>query len=413
MQDPDILLLLYRYAPLSIFKHSTAARSFADLARKYNTAARMHCELFGAVPTLPLTLATPFSVGLRNTLFHKQCTLSVKFLPGALPPDATLDDAESGLNRMYSGRLPHIKHLDVSALPLGAVELLFCAAWRDIFRGVESLELGDGILQSHTVAQTLAREIPNAQMRLRQWDLSWTSPSNYGREIPDSFLFEGRDHQWAGLERLALRHVKLTPTSLVRITRHLLQRGAAETLQTLDLTGSRLSGHQFPALQAGLKQCSALRRLKLGRNAWFGYLGAHGLASVLPALSPCLQELDLSGSDLQDDGLVVLCGGVGQGLQELKVLRLGSNGITDKALAHLLALVQRVPRLQELGLEDNKIVLRAPVAGAFARFLAQQEELRAVDLRAQGGAVLSAGRLALRKAEKRLVGDGRRLVVSM
>ena len=219
--------------------------------------------------------------------------------------------------------------------------------------------------------------------------------------------------QWAELEYLALRHAELSEASLHRITEHVIKRGAAASLRTLDLTGARVHGREFSKLEAGLHQCTALCKLALGGNPCFGLIGAQSLASALPVLSSCLQELDLAGSELRDDGLRALGAGVGAGLRQLRVLRLGSNKISDAGLREWSALPPCVPRLAELGLEHNLIALRQEAAAAFCGFLSQQTRVRAVDLRWQGVAVLSAGRLRVRKHTQKLAREGRRVVVEM
>lgn len=422
LQDPDILLLVYRFVPTLILRHASASRSFRDLAREYNALAKIHFALSGARPMLHLTLTAPFSTTLYTGLFGKLVALSVQFLPGSLPRD----DATLGLGRMLSACMPPIQHLDVSALEAATVLDLFSRRCIGLLREVKSIKLGDDILRSQAAAARLALDIPKAQMRMREWDLSWTSRSNYGQPVPAEFLFQGEDKtlqtdvnvnappktpQWAKLECLALRHAELWLVHLQRITEHVIQGGAAASLRTLDLTGARVDGRIFSHLEAGLKQCTALRKLALGGNPCLGLLGAQSLASALPALSSCLQVLDLADSDLRDDGLRALGAGLAAGLEQLQVLRLGSNKISDAGLREWSAVPPRVPRLTELALERNAIALRKEAAEALCGFLSQQTRVRAVDLRGQGVTVLSAGRLQVRKHAQALAREARQVVV--
>jgi hypothetical protein len=421
LENPDILLLVYRFVPTLILRHASASRSFRDLAREYNALAKIHFALSGARPMLHLKLTAPFSTTLYTGLFGKLAALSVQFLPGSLPRD----DATLGLGRMFSACMPPIQHLDVSALETATVLDLFSRRCIGLLREVKSIKLGDALLRSDAAAARLELDITKAQIRLREWDLSWTSRSNYGQPLPPEFLFQSEDKtlqtevnvnappktpQWAELECLALRHAELWAQHLHRITEHVIQRGAAASLRTLDLTGARVDGRIFFHLETGLKQCTALRKLALGGNPCLGLLGAQSLASALPALSSCLQELDLADSDLRDDGLRALGAGLAAGLEQLQVLRLGSNKISDAGLREWFAVPPRVPRLTELALESNAIALRKEAAEALCSFLSQQTRVRAVDLRGQGVTVLSAGRLKVRKHAQALAREARRVV---
>ena len=120
------------------------------------------------------------------------------------------------------------------------------------------------------------------------------------------------------------------------------------SLQTLNLSDNCIV--DVKALADGLKNCTSLQRLDLSDNS----IGNDGVKALVDQLKHCtsLQTLDLSRSRMGDDGIKALAEGL-KHCTSLQTLDLSDNCIVDvKALADGL---KNCTSLQTLNLSDNSI----------------------------------------------------------
>ncbi|RHY33397.1 hypothetical protein DYB32_001645 [Aphanomyces invadans] len=145
-------------------------------------------------------------------------------------------------------------------------------------------------------------------------------------------------------------------------------------LTSLDLSDCSFDDEGAVALATAISKQTQLKVLKL-RDASLGSKGAKLIVAALASAQIQLDSLDLSGNELEDQGLINMIGGGNSGRLldsqvGLKVLRLDENEVTSKGLAVLAdALHGPLPwaaALEELSLYGNEITASGAVAAAKA-----------------------------------------------
>jgi Ran GTPase-activating protein (RanGAP) involved in mRNA processing and transport len=122
-------------------------------------------------------------------------------------------------------------------------------------------------------------------------------------------------------------------------------------LQELRLSNNRLAPGGIGALAKALPMYQELRVLDISHNGIDAQSVAEGLAVILPECRR-LQVLDISNNPLKRAGVLSLAGAV-QRCVKLTMLKLGdAHGGSDGMLA-LVDMLTTVPRLRELGLQNN------------------------------------------------------------
>ncbi|KAM9834945.1 NACHT, LRR and PYD domains-containing protein 3-like isoform 2-T3 [Syngnathus typhle] len=154
------------------------------------------------------------------------------------------------------------------------------------------------------------------------------------------------------LEVLRLQRCQLSKKSCEALASVL---SSSRTLRELDLSWNDLHDHGLEALAAGLAkpQCT-LQVLKLW-NCKLSKKSCEALASVLSSPGS-LRHLDLNGNDLHDDGLEALAAGLAKPQCTLRVLKLQNCGIGRRGCVSLAkALWSNPSHLQQLNLLGNHI----------------------------------------------------------
>ncbi|XP_057709859.1 NACHT, LRR and PYD domains-containing protein 12-like [Corythoichthys intestinalis] len=127
-------------------------------------------------------------------------------------------------------------------------------------------------------------------------------------------------------------------------------------LQELDLNGNKLSDEGVEILSKGLSSPNCILKVLHLRKCLVTKRGCVSLAEALKLNTSHLQELDLSLNDLSDEGVEILSKGLSSPHCILKVLRLSRCGIADKGCISLAKALKLNPsHLQELFLINNRI----------------------------------------------------------
>ncbi|XP_039539911.1 NACHT, LRR and PYD domains-containing protein 12 isoform X1 [Pimephales promelas] len=126
-------------------------------------------------------------------------------------------------------------------------------------------------------------------------------------------------------------------------------------LRELDLSHNYSIEAGVKVLSAGLKSPHChVETLRLAQ-CHFGQDSCMELVSAIQAISHCLQELDLSGSDLRDSGLHHLLDGMENTDRKLQVLRLSWCNLTEKSCECLSSILSSDTPLRELDLSNNDL----------------------------------------------------------
>lgn len=123
--------------------------------------------------------------------------------------------------------------------------------------------------------------------------------------------------------------------------------------QTLDLSGESLEEKQFIMLAQSLKNNTHIKVLRLH---WNNSLSDFALLSLSEMLkhNKTLEEIDLSGNEIDTSKLSILLDGWKQNLESpLKVFHLKHNRLTEKSVDLLRVAIQQRPQLSMISLEGN------------------------------------------------------------
>ncbi|XP_062395995.1 NACHT, LRR and PYD domains-containing protein 12-like [Sardina pilchardus] len=149
-----------------------------------------------------------------------------------------------------------------------------------------------------------------------------------------------------------LNHCKLSQTSC-QVMAPVLQRTPSH-LRQLDMSGNDLQDEGVKLLCVGLRepQCK-LETLRLN-HCKLTKTSCKVMASVLQRTPSCLRELDMSGNDLQDEGVELLCVGLRDPQCKLETLRLSGCMITHEGCSLLSSALKSNPSyLKQLDLSYN------------------------------------------------------------
>ena len=163
----------------------------------------------------------------------------------------------------------------------------------------------------------------------------------------------------APLRQLTLEGLKLSqPSTASSLGRVLLAPQLSAGLHELHLCGCGLTEKSMPVLcTEALALCSSLRVLRLHDMPFLGDAAATAMAEALISnvhLATALQDLALSGSDMQDDGLVNLATAL-PSLFNLTSLDLSHNEISQHAATALAAVLPHCTALRRLNLMECTI----------------------------------------------------------
>tara|TARA_X000000368_G_scaffold148986_1_gene117539 strand:+ start:417 stop:1706 length:1290 start_codon:yes stop_codon:yes gene_type:complete len=391
LTNPDTLRLIFRHIP-ELLPH----------CRRVSTAFN-HLPPLDALITIVLTerLTHLFQVERHLRRIQGQAPSPVRFSSTSLTHMALLRDqwtaprascklhlvikssalATTGCERQMRNDLgvlvlpgmPAVTSMDLTDLGARACSILFTSG-PPILKDIESIKFGRCIYQWQ-FTNLLLTQLGCRGVKLVTLDVSNTGSHTGSRPSLPQHVFDLRRFVLRdSLQHLVVRHAKIE-AACAQVLGIFLQR---VSLLSLDLTGTRLEGDVFELLVPGLQTCAALRRLGLGENHWFGACGAEHLSGVLPDMKS-LQELDVSGTALQHEGLAALCQGLAPAA-DLRVLNVGRAGLTSLSVKTLCLTLPALTSLTELHLADNKIAMHDRVP-SFEALVRAQPGLRRVDLR--------------------------------
>ena len=133
-----------------------------------------------------------------------------------------------------------------------------------------------------------------------------------------------------------------------------LQRSFARTwLPRLDLSSMLLSDSVLlPCIIADLRKFTNLKAIDVESNR----LGDASLEAIATASPSNLEALSLGFNKFADAGFAALAASIGSGkFSRLRVLSAHNNGIGNEGVAAFAGVCERLPALQELGLQHNKV----------------------------------------------------------
>ncbi|XP_062396981.1 NACHT, LRR and PYD domains-containing protein 12-like [Sardina pilchardus] len=132
-------------------------------------------------------------------------------------------------------------------------------------------------------------------------------------------------------------------------------QSAPSHLRELDMSGNDLQDEGVELLCAGLRdpQCK-LETLRLNQ-CHLSKASCEMMASVLQRTPSHLRELDMSDNDLQDEGVKLLCVGLSKPQCKLETLRLAGCKLTEESCKAVASALQSSISLKELDLSHNDL----------------------------------------------------------
>ncbi|XP_068443136.1 NACHT, LRR and PYD domains-containing protein 12-like [Clinocottus analis] len=246
-----------------------------------------------------------------------------------------------------SAESTQLRELDLSAnnFHKAAVKAL-CVGLRSHHCKLETVRLNQCKLNENC-CEDLATVLSSGPSQLKTLDLS----NNHLKDAGASLLAAGLMSATCRLETLWLSWCGLTQKCCHHIGSALSSDSA--TMRELDLTGNNLQGLDTQSLFAGLQSPNC--KLEIIRlNECNLQKCCADLASVLRSDTSHLKQLDLSGNDLQDPGVKLLCAGLTCTDCKLEILRLSFCGVTEKGSTYLASALSSNPsRLRQLDLSYN------------------------------------------------------------
>ncbi|XP_062395996.1 NACHT, LRR and PYD domains-containing protein 12-like [Sardina pilchardus] len=201
---------------------------------------------------------------------------------------------------------------------------------------------------SEASCQLLISVLQRTPSRLRELDMSDNGLRDKGVE---TLCLGLRDPQ-CKLETLRLNRCKISQTSC-QVMASVLQRTPSH-LRQLDMSGNDLQDGGVELLCVGLRdpQCK-LETLRLN-HCNLSKTSCKSMASVLQRTPFSLRELDMSDNDLQDEGVELLCVGLRDPQCMLETLRLSGCLITQKGCSFVSSALKSNPSyLKQLDLNYN------------------------------------------------------------
>lgn len=392
LANPDTLRLIFRHIPdllprcrrvCTAFNHLPALDATITLVLAERLTPSFHVErrlrkIQGQVPSPVRFFSTSLAhvALLRDqwTAPRASCKLHLIIKASALESTGCDLQMRHDLGVLVQPGMPAVVSMDLTDLEARACSILFTSG-PPILKALESIKFGRCIYQWQ-FANILLTQLGCRGVKLVTLDVSNTRPVADARPSLPQHVFDlQRLVLRDSLQHLVVRHAKIE-AACAQALGIFLQR---VRLVSLDLTGTRVEGDVFELLVPGLRTCTALCQLRLGDNRWFRARGAEHLGGVLPDMTS-LQELDVSGTALQHEGLAALCQGWSAAAGDLRVLHVARAGLTSLSVKTLCLTLPALTSLTELHLADNKIAMhdRLPLFEALER---AQPGLRWVDLR--------------------------------
>ncbi|XP_062389172.1 ribonuclease inhibitor-like [Sardina pilchardus] len=240
-----------------------------------------------------------------------------------------------------------VKDLDVSRNQPGeSAQELLSATLKDRHREITELRLAGWKLGDKS-CEMLACVLQSANS-LTELDLS----DNNLRDSGVQFLSKGLSSPHCILQTLRLNQCHLSKTSCKHMA-SVLQRKPSH-LRELDMSGNDLQDEGVELLCVGLRdpQCK-LEILRLNQ-CHLSKTSCKNMASVLQRTPSHLRELDMSGNDLQDEGVELLCEGLRDPQCKLEMLRLSNAGVSDKGFFCLAVILLLNPCVKDLDVSHNQ-----------------------------------------------------------
>ncbi|XP_055366452.1 NACHT, LRR and PYD domains-containing protein 1-like isoform X2 [Betta splendens] len=234
-----------------------------------------------------------------------------------------------------------------SSLKASGAELLF-AALDSSYYSLEALRLSDCVLTERCLT-SLVSALTSGRFYLKELDLNG---NRHLMEAGVRLLSAGLRNRKCRLKILRLVCCKLTETSCAYLG-SALERSI--WLEELDLSGNRLQDAGVKLLTAGLKgPLCVLKAVRL-RSCSLTEMSCGYVASVLMS-RPLLKELDLSLNQLHDVGIKLLSDSLKSHNCKLRTLRLTSCAFSVQGCAALVsALTSRTSDLTELDVSGNQL----------------------------------------------------------
>ncbi|XP_076142685.1 NACHT, LRR and PYD domains-containing protein 12-like [Alosa pseudoharengus] len=203
---------------------------------------------------------------------------------------------------------------------------------------------------SKASCKMMASVLQGTPSHLRKLDMSDNDLQDEGVEL----LCVGLRDPQCKLETLRLSQCHLSVSSCERIASVL--QGRPYHLRELDMSGNELQDEGVELLCVGLRdpQCK-LGTLRL-YQCHLSEASCKAMASVLQRTHSHLRELDMSKNDLQDKGVDLLSEGLRDPQCKLETLRLNWCNLSKESCAIMVSVLQRTPsHLRELDMSDNDL----------------------------------------------------------
>ncbi|XP_077100301.1 NACHT, LRR and PYD domains-containing protein 12-like [Siphateles boraxobius] len=255
------------------------------------------------------------------------------------------DEGCAALTSALRSNPSHLRQLDLTRNKLGDSVNLLSALLEDPHCKLEILKLIDcGVTDEGCAA--LASALRSNPSHLRQLNMSWNVLGNSGVKLLSGVL----EDPHCRLEILTLSDCGVTDEGCSALASAL--RSNPSHLRQLDLTVNDL-GNSVNLLSAVLEdpRCH-LEILKLN------YCGVtdEGCAALASALRSNPRQLNLSGNKLGVSGLTLLCAGLEDPHCNLEKLELYDCGVTDEGCAALASALRSNPsHLKQLNLTGNNL----------------------------------------------------------
>nr|XP_061796656.1 uncharacterized protein LOC133588062 [Nerophis lumbriciformis] len=223
-------------------------------------------------------------------------------------------------------------------------------------------------LKDNSLQKQIQQELDSGRLSWRQMSNEmWSALAFFlftDEETMKSFILASYSPSPLGLEKLLLvvkasQKSVLANCDLDKRSCHLMASvlNAPSNLRHLDLSvNNNVSDEGVEILSKGLASPHCILQVLKLSQCGITSGGCVSLAEALKLNPIHLQELDLSGNNLSDEGVEILSKGLASPRGILKVLRLYDCGITNKGCISLAKVLKVKPcHLQELILSDNRI----------------------------------------------------------
>lgn len=340
-------------------------------------------EVVNAARAQELLAAAGIQVGESSPLYYEAISLRGK---------SYTEDGARVIADAFLGRLKGLKVADLADVIAGRPEdealrvlTIMCSALRG--HVLDEIDLSDNALGEKGVRACFALLIPQPALRRLLFCNNGISAAAAGVIAQEIILQNGADatstleefHFYNNMSGhdgcLAVANVlhKLTNLTAFRYASARAGPDASEalarsvnehlrSLRSLDLSDCSFEDEGAEQLAQAVAKQPQLQYLKL-RDASLGGDGATKVLKALASSNIQLLELDLSGNELEDDGLSAIAPLL-KAQTQLKVLRLDENEITSAGLKDFSAAVgtESFPALVELSLCGNEITARGALA---------------------------------------------------